>query len=104
MSSTPGEGELANEEVSQARRDMETSLKNGSADLSTVFSQSDEEHGSSHRVIGHMHIAAVLEALPHIGTTRANEVLEKVGIERDRHIDTIGSDERQQLIDAVNSI
>lgn len=98
----PAAASLANEEVSAARRDIETQLADGSLTTDDVFQMSESEATSgAHRVVGHMHVRAMLLALPGIGETRADEILDEVGIEGDRHVDTLGVDEQEEIAAAV---
>lgn len=95
---------LAAQEAAAARQDIESQLSDGSLSITDVFQMSDQEIGeTSHRIVGHMHIRAALLALPHIGDVRADEILEEVGIEGDRHIDTIGDDEQDEIAEAVRA-
>jgi hypothetical protein len=100
---TPGEGEIANEEVAQARRDIEAELNVGSMDPTDVFEQSDNERkeGTTHRVVGHMHIKAVLAA--YFSNDIADQILNSAGLAPDRHVDTIGDQERNDLMDLVEA-
>jgi hypothetical protein len=100
----PALGEAAAEEAAAARRDIESQLADGSLTITDVFEMSDQEAGqSSHRIVGHMHLRAALLALPHIGEVKADEILEEVGLEGDRHIDTIGDNEQQTIAEAVEA-
>ena len=105
----PTAGEEANEVAAQARRDLEAELSSGNATLEDVFEQSDTERdsvgdaGAPHRPIGHMHIGAALLALPNIGETHTDQILNSAGLTRDRHIDSLGDDERTDLLDLVEA-
>ena len=101
----PEIGEIANEEATQARRDIEANLTNGNITLEDVFQLADNEKAedSPHRIVGHMHIGAALLALPHIGETNTDNILNTVGLTRDRHIASLGDNERDDLLDLVEA-
>jgi hypothetical protein len=95
-------GAEAEAEAEAGRRDLKTALSSGELTLQGLFDASDSESGDSGRVAGHMHIRAALLALPHIGDTKADAILDSVGIAGDKHVDAIGSDQRKKLEEAVN--
>lgn len=97
----PAAGEQAAAAAEDARDQVELQLSQGQLDLAGVFSQLDAETGTGHHQIGHMHARALLLALPKIGEKRANEILDGLGIAHDEHIDVLGANQRQALIDAV---
>lgn len=100
----PAEGSTANEEVSAARRDVETQLGDGSLSIDDLRQMSEAEATTgSHRVVGHMHIRAALLALPHIGETRADEILDEVGVDGSRHIDDLGTHQVAEIAAAVRA-
>jgi hypothetical protein len=87
----PAVGEAAAEEAAAARRDVETQLKDGTLKLTDVVQMSEAEATTgSRRVAGHMHLRAVLLALPRIGEKHADEILGVVGVEGSRHVDSLG--------------
>lgn len=90
-------------EAAQARRDIEGQLTDGSLTLTDLFQMSDAETGDSHRTVGHMHLRAALLALPGIGEVKADAILAEVGIKGDRHIDSLGSKQREKLAAAVDA-
>ena len=95
----PAVGHAASLAAEEARDGVEANLKSGTVDLSGVFQQVDAE-GTKH-VVGHMHARAALLALPHIGETKANEILDGLGIKHDEHLDALGSSQRAAIIQAV---
>jgi hypothetical protein len=100
----PREGEMANEEVSAARRDIEGQLADGSLGLADLFEMNESEpRGESHRIVGHMHLRAALLSLDGIGEVKADEILDEVGLEGDQHIDTLDSDDQARLVEAVGA-
>jgi ribosomal protein S13 len=48
-----------------------------------------------------MHLRGALIALPKIGEVKADSILDELGWSADRHIDTLGVNQREQLIEAV---
>lgn len=99
----PAVGHAAETAADEARRAAEQSLKDGSLDLAGLFSQVDAEDDAGTRTYGHMHIRAALLALPHIGDVKANKILDELGIKHDEHLDVLGSQERQDIINAVQA-
>jgi hypothetical protein len=99
----PEVGQQAAQEAAAARQDIESQVSDGSLTLTDVFQMSEQEEGDSHRIAGHIHLRAVLLALPHIGEVKADEILSEVGLEGDRHIDTLGSHEVEKLEEAIST-
>jgi hypothetical protein len=95
------EGTTASSETATARREALGQVSDGSLALNDLFQMADSESGDSGRVIGHMHIRAALLALPGIGEKKADAILTEVDVEGDRHIATLGSNQRDQLVQAV---
>jgi hypothetical protein len=95
------EGSTAASETATARRETLGQVSDGSLGLEDLFQMADSEEGDSGRVIGHMHIRAALLALPGIGDKKADAILDDVDVEGDRHIATLGSNQRDQLVAAV---
>lgn len=96
------EGTTAASETATARREIEGQLADGTLTLDDLFEMGDGESGDSHRVIGHMHVRAALLALKGIGEVKADAILKEVGIDGDRHVATLGSNQREQLATAVD--
>lgn len=92
----PAVGSAANQEAGQARQDAQHSLSDGTIDLRGLFDQ-----GATPGPVGHMHVRAALVSLPHIDETRADRILAATGIDGSHHVDQLGSDQQQQLIDAA---
>ena len=99
------EGATAHAEAEAARRDIKAALASGELTLAGVFEAADAEpNGESHRVVGHMHIRSALLALPNVGTVRADHLLEEAGLAGDRHIASLGSQQREKLLELVASL
>lgn len=96
----PAEGEAALIQADEARTAASNELSEGSLTLEELFAQVDEE--GPRKQLGHMHLRHALVALPHIGETRADEILETVGLEGDRHLDTVGSHEQESLLEEAS--
>ena len=96
----PAAGEAAEQKADQARAAATEQLKAGTMTLEELFQASDAE--TEQREIGHMHVKHALEALPKIGETKADEILRNLNIPGDRHLDTLGSHERTQLIQSTS--
>jgi hypothetical protein len=95
------EGTTASSETAAARRETLGQVTDGSLGLADLFQMAEGESGDSGRIIGHMHIRAALLALPGIGDKKADAILADVGVEGDRHIATLGSNQRDALVAAV---
>lgn len=97
-----GEGSAAAATAAQARRDALAAVSSGDVDLQGIFAQADNEVGqTSGRVFGHLHLRAVLLALPHVGEKRADEIMAGLGVTGDTHVAHLGSSQRQYLQEAV---
>jgi hypothetical protein len=98
----PAAGELANEEVSQARRDAEQALSEGKMGLQALFSQVDQEREEGgHRVYGHMHVKAALMALPKIDEVKATDIITDLGWDGTTRLDQVGDQQREVLYELV---
>ncbi len=95
----PAEGAAAESQAAEARSSALGELSEGDLTLEELFRAVDDEE-PAHQ-LGHIHVRAALLALPQIGETRADEILEAVGLEGDRHLDTIGSLEQEALLAEV---
>lgn len=95
------EGSETASETAQARREIEGQLADGSLTLADLFEMNEEETGDSHRTVGHLHVRAALLALKGIGEKKADAILAEVGIEGDRHIASLGSNQAEQLVAAA---
>lgn len=101
----PNVGAAAESAAEQARRDARQALTDGGLNLHGLFEMADQEKDEEgSRVIGHMHLRGALLALPWIGETKADAVLEECGLEADRHVASLGSHQRDQIILAVDKL
>lgn len=100
----PAEGQAAASQAAAARRDFSEALSNGEMSLLGLFEMAGDETANqqTERPAGHMHIRAALLALPKIGEKTADRILSEVGIQGDRHIDSIGTQQRDALTRAVS--
>lgn len=100
----PEAGSLANEEVSQARRDAQEALSEGKMRLEALFTQVNRERDEKgHRVYGHMHVKAALMALPHIDEKRASDILADLGFDGTTRLDQVGDRQRDILIELART-
>jgi hypothetical protein len=91
----PEEGAAAEAQAAEARRSALDELTAGSLTLGELFDEVELEDPK--RQLGHIHLRAALLALPHIGETKADEIIAAVNLERDRHLDTIGVEQQAHL-------
>ena len=53
-------------------------------------------------MLSHMQIADALEALPGVDESGARQILKRLGIEPDEHLDLLGGLQRRELIKATS--
>lgn len=76
----------------QARSQVKTQLKHGTATISDVI-----EQGRTDEVIAKLKVSALLEAMPGVGKVRAAEIMGRLGIADSRRIRGLGQNQRQAL-------
>lgn len=91
----PAAGGAAEAQAAEARRNALQAITDGSLTMDELFAQIEQEE--PHHQLGHIHVRALLLALPHIGETKADELLREVGIEASRHLASLGSEQRTVL-------
>lgn len=69
----------------------------GSLSLDEVFAAVDAEEPASH-TIGHIHVRALLIALPRIGEVKADAILDGLGVAHDHHLASLGSSQRAAIV------
>lgn len=88
--------------ANEARDAYRAELAAGTKTLTDLFGDVDaEKSAGGHRVLGHMHIRGALEALPKIGEVKSAEILDRLGIAHDEHLDVLGAVQRQALLEAA---
>lgn len=105
----PAVGSAAHSTITEARRDIEGQLADGSLSMADLFQMVLNERteaeasgqATPHRVVGHLKLRAALLAHDKIGEKKADEILEEVGLDGDRHLDDLGTEQQQQLVAAV---
>lgn len=97
----PAKGSAAAQDANVRRDEVRDMLTDGALTLAEVFTEVESESKDGHFVIGHMHVRGALIALPRIGEKKADEILAGLGIEPDRHLASIGSDQRKALLQEV---
>lgn len=98
----PAQGAAAEAQATEARRTALRAVTFGSVTLAELFAQIDTEE-PKHQ-LGHIHLRSALLALPHIGEVKADEIIAALNLTRDRHLDTIGSEQRAKLEVLVSAI
>jgi ribosomal protein S13 len=78
---------------------LRKSLSAGTVSLQQVFARA--ETGLGRNAIGKLRILAVLEALPGLGTLKAHQILESLGIPETRRVHSLSWTQRKDLVDAV---
>ena len=75
------------------RAEVKNRLKRGSASLVQILkmAQSDD-------IIGKMRVSALLESLPGVGSARARQIMERLGISETRRIRGLGANQREALM------
>ncbi len=97
----PAEGNAASVAANLARHEAFLALANPDEtyDLAEFFARVEAEEPK--HVLGHAHIIRVLEALPHIGYHRSREILNELGIEHLEHVDVLGPNQKNAILNAV---
>lgn len=96
----PEQGAAAESQAAEARASALEALTEGAITLQDLFARVVAEE--PHRQLGHIHVRAALLSLPHIGEKRADEILDALGIPPHRHLDAIGTRERELVYEAIS--
>jgi hypothetical protein len=92
----------ASDEAAAARGARDRYVKSmaaGHATLADLFLAVD---GEGHlRILSHMHVSVALEAIPGIDKSRSAQILSRLMIADDEHLDFLGGGQRKALINAV---
>jgi S13-like H2TH domain len=96
----PAVGSAAAKKANDDRAAVTVQLREGTMTLAELFETVEAEE-SDHYIVGHMHLRHALLALPHIGETRADEIIADLGLEGDRHLAAVGVQQQAALIQAV---
>lgn len=97
----PAEGRAASEQAAQARRTALHALTMGQLTLQALFELVEAEW-PKHQ-LGHIHVRAALEALPHIGEVRSARILTDLGIPYTEHLDVLGPIQRERLLEETGA-
>lgn len=83
-------------EARKARAELLASIKSGQQTLASVLGRAKDD-----RTVGKTKVAALLKAVPGVGSVKAAALLEKAGIDPDRRAAGLGDRQRAALIDAL---
>src|SRR5438132_797059 len=97
----PEQGAAAAKKANEARSNILDAMKAGNMDMESLFRLVDDE-GLEH-ILGHIHLRTALLALPHIGEKRAWDILDQLGLEPHRHLDALGSHQRESILIAIEA-
>jgi hypothetical protein len=81
-------------EARAARAEIKARLKMGSFSLRDALDSDDNN-------VGKLKVVSLLESLPGVGKVKASKVMDDIGIARNRRVKGLGSQQRQQLLDAL---
>lgn len=85
-------------EARKARTELLTALKNGDETIEGVLKRADRDD-----IVKKTRVAQVLRALPGVGKTRAEKIMDDAGIDANRKVGGLGGRQRQALLDAFRS-
>ena len=77
--------------VRKARSELKAKLKRGELTVTDVLGDAAND------VVGKMKVAQVLTALPGIGKARAQQLMERIGIDENRRVRGLGVNQRAAL-------
>lgn len=80
-------------EARKARSELKEQLKRGGTDLKETLSKAESDP-----IIGKMKVSALLEALPHVGKVRAQNIMTELEIAPTRRVRGLGERQRSDLL------
>jgi hypothetical protein len=79
-------------EVRGRRSEVKRLLKQGTVTLSSVLKDAAEDEA-----LAKMKVTALIEAMPGVGTIRATQIMERLGISENRRVRGLGQNQRVAL-------
>jgi len=94
---TPEQRTAALEKAARVRAEraaVKTSLKAGTVTLPDVITK-----GADDDTIGKMKVLALLQSMPGVGSVRAGQIMDRLGIDPSRRVRGLGANQRSALVD-----
>ena len=79
--------------VRKVRADVKAGLKAGTVTLPGVLLK-----GADDDLFGKIKVAALLQSMPGVGSVRAGQIMERLGIDPSRRVRGLGPNQRQALV------